>query len=88
VLGPIRQELWWYMPVQYGTGVSGVPDFVGCSRGRFFAVEAKAAGKRPSSLQAMTMEDIQVADGRVFVISGERDPELDALERWLRPLAL
>jgi hypothetical protein len=36
----------------------------------------------------MTMEDIQVADGRVFVISGERDPELDALERWLRPLAL
>jgi hypothetical protein len=87
VLGKVRPGLWWYMPVQYGTGVSGVPDFVGCSRGRFFAVEAKAAGKKPSALQRLALEDMELAEGKVFVITGERDPVLDELERWLRPIA-
>ena len=36
---------WWYMPVQNGMGVMGIPDFIICYQGRFVAVECKAPGK-------------------------------------------
>jgi len=34
------------MPVQNGMGVVGIPDFIVCWQGRFFAIETKAPGKR------------------------------------------
>jgi hypothetical protein len=87
LLGPIRSGLWWYMPAQNGRGVSGVPDFVGCSRGRFFAIEAKAPSKVPSAFQELVKEEMEAAEAEVFVISDRGDPELGRLERWLRPIA-
>jgi hypothetical protein len=83
VLGPIRPGLWWYMPVQYGRGVGGVPDFVGCARGTFFAVEAKASGEEPSPLQDLTMNELVGAEATVFVVDRKDSPELDLLRRWL-----
>ena len=28
---------WYFMPSQNGRGVTGIPDFVGCYKGRFFS---------------------------------------------------
>ena len=41
--------IWYYMPVQNGMGVVGIPDIIACWRGRFLAIETKAPGKRNST---------------------------------------
>ena len=40
-----EQGIWYYMPVQNGMGVVGIPDFICCAVGKFIAIEAKAPGK-------------------------------------------
>ena len=40
---------YFYMPVQNGMGVVGIPDIVGCYRGRFFGIETKAPNKTPTA---------------------------------------
>ena len=70
--------LWYNMPVPGGYGVSTL-DYVGCFRGRMFAIEAKAPGKKPTDRQRMMMEDIEYSGGKTFVIDGE----LTELEAWI-----
>lgn len=41
-----ERGIWFYMPVQNGMGVTGVPDFICCWRGSFLSIETKAPGKR------------------------------------------
>jgi hypothetical protein len=54
-LGP---DVWFYMPVQNGMGVTGIPDIIACIRGRFVAIETKAPGKAwnvsPNQLRQLT----------------------------------
>jgi len=40
----------WWMPPVNGYGTNGIPDFVGCYLGVFFAIEAK----RPGGLSGVT----------------------------------
>ena len=40
-----KTGIWYYMPVQNGMGVVGIPDFMCCADGKFIGVEAKAPGK-------------------------------------------
>lgn len=51
--------VWYYMPVQNGMGVVGIPDFVCCWQGRFLGIEAKAPGKRgtatPNQLRVLAL---------------------------------
>jgi len=42
-------NVWFYMPVQNGMGVVGIPDFICCRDGKFIAVECKAPGKISST---------------------------------------
>jgi hypothetical protein len=78
-------KVWYFMPFQGGFGFKGVPDYVGCRRGAFFSIEAKAKGKKPTALQDMCMDNIFVAHGVPFVIAGTdvNDPEWQRLERFL-----
>jgi hypothetical protein len=69
---------YWHMPVQSGLGAPSL-DFVGCVRGRFYAVEAKAKGKKPTPRQNITIMEMERAGGRVFVIDGDTT----VLELWL-----
>lgn len=64
-----RYKVYSYMPVPYGYGPTTL-DYLGCIRGKFFAVEAKAPGKKPTPLQNNTIERIRAAGGVAFVIDG------------------
>jgi hypothetical protein len=75
--------IWFYMPVQNGMGAA-VLDFMGAHRGRSFAIETKAPGKFPTERQLKTIDDMQRARIRVFVIDGERGCR--ELEAWINGL--
>jgi hypothetical protein len=68
------------MPVPVGFGRSTV-DFLGCHKGRFFAIEAKQPKSRPSTRQEGIISDIEAAGGTVFRIND--DVGLTALREWL-----
>lgn len=59
-----------FWPVQTGYGAATL-DCIGCFGGRFFSIETKAPGKKPTPRQELTMADINAARGAVFVI-GEK----------------
>lgn len=61
---------WYYMPVQNGMGVVGIPDFICCWEGRFLAIETKAPGKRggTSPNQKLRLAEIQASQGIAVVI--------------------
>lgn len=64
-------DCWFYMPVQNGMGVVGIPDIVGVINGRFFAIECKAPGKENNvtANQRATLQAITDAGGIAFVAS-------------------
>jgi hypothetical protein len=71
-----------YWPVPSGFGKRTI-DVLGCYRGLFFAIEAKRDGKQPTLLQVGTINDIEKAMGKTFVIAGEGSPVLGELRAWL-----
>lgn len=71
---------YWHMPVQNGMGAPTL-DFICCFKGRYFAIETKAPGKKPTPRQEITISEIEKAGGRVFVIDGD----YSELEEWLNP---
>lgn len=72
-LGTLSETPYYFFPATGGYGRSGVPDIVGCLRGRFFSIEVKAAGKVPTALQARELEMIKSAEGLAFVCAGVED---------------
>lgn len=59
---------YYFYPVTGGYGRSGVPDIVGCYRGKFFAIECKANGNTTTALQSMNLTNIKKAGGNCWVI--------------------
>jgi len=53
---------YYTMPVPSGYGMPML-DFVGCYKGKFFSIETKAPGKRPTPRQQQTLSDIQFKGG-------------------------
>lgn len=66
--------IWYYMPVQNGMGVVGIPDFICCYNGLMLAIETKAPGKRKdlSPNQENRIAEIRAAGGTVLVVD---DPQ-------------
>lgn len=64
----------------HGSGMmqAGLPDLIGCYRGRFFGVEVKMPGNKPSKIQRHIMRKIADAGGRVCVAYSVQDA-LDAI---------
>ena len=73
-------EAYWHMPVQNGMGAPSL-DFVGCHRGKFFAVETKAGNKQMTDRQRLTAKAMEDAGAVVFLINEETG--LPQLESWL-----
>lgn len=59
---------YYFYPVTSGFGSSGVPDIVGCYRGRFFGIECKANGNKPTELQRLNLNKIESTGGIALVI--------------------
>lgn len=62
--------IWYFMPMQNGFGVVGIPDFICCDNGRFFAIETKAPGRRKDTTanQDQRIAEILAAGGVAIVI--------------------
>jgi hypothetical protein len=71
--------VWYTMPVPGGYGMSTL-DYLGCYRGKFFAIETKAPGKKPTPRQEITMEDMNNAGAAVFIIDSD---DLTPLKDWV-----
>lgn len=68
-LRPSPTTGWYYMPVQNGMGVTGIPDFIGHYRSVFFAIETKAPGKLDnlSGPQEDRRDEIMCTSGSYFL---------------------
>jgi Holliday junction resolvase len=70
----VRQTLdalgvYHFSPAANGYGRMGIPDIIGCYRGRFFAVECKAGRGKPTELQLLELEHIREAGGIALVVN-------------------
>jgi hypothetical protein len=75
----IKSGCFWYPAVAGPYSVAGIPDYVGCSNGRFFGIEAKAPSKKPTALQLKRKTEIEAAGGKWFIVDGD----LAELMEWL-----
>ena len=73
-------DVWSDWPVPGGYGKPTL-DCIGCCRGRFFAVETKAPGKKMTQHQQMTAAWMMMAGGEVFLVYD--DATLLQLDMWL-----
>ena len=76
---------WFYMPVQNGMGITGIPDILACINGRFVGIETKAPGKLNTVTvnQAMQLDNIRKAAGFSIVVDSVHD-----LKIWLEKMGL
>lgn len=77
--------MYTYWPVPSGYGKTSL-DVLGCYRGRFFIVETKAPGKKPTLRQTTEMQNAERAMGKCFAIAGVDSPVFDELKAWLDDL--
>lgn len=74
---------YFFYPVMGGYGSSGVPDIVGCYKGKFFAIECKAGKNKPTPLQQKNIDRIAAQSGAVCVVNEEN---MDGVTAWLTTL--
>lgn len=64
-------DCYYFFPVTGGYGASGVPDIVGCFRGKFFAIECKAGKGKTTALQDKNLERIRACGGAAIIVNEE-----------------
>lgn len=72
---------YYFFPAMGAFGRAGVPDIVGCYKGRFFAVECKAGKNATTALQNEEINKIRTAKGVAFVINETNQQDLSF---WLK----
>jgi hypothetical protein len=67
----ILKELkaWYFLPVSAGYGVHGIPDIIGCYKGKFFGIECKAGKNTATPLQRRQLNAISNSEGISLVIN-------------------
>lgn len=74
---------YFFYPVTGGYGASGVPDIVGCYKGKFFAIECKAGTNKPTALQQKNIDAIAAQGGAVCVVN---EDNMESVTSWLTTL--
>jgi Holliday junction resolvase len=74
---------YFFYPVTGGYGGSGVPDIVGCYKGKFFAIECKAGKNKPTALQQKNIDSIAAQGGAVWVVN---EDNMEGVTSWLTTL--
>lgn len=87
--------IWFYMPMQNGMGVHGIPDLICCYEGLFIGIETKAPLKTPTTWeqrwnkatanQQNRMTEIQEAGGIAFV--ADDVSQVEEVLNGIKPLA-
>lgn len=72
---------YFFFPATHGYGRSGVPDIIGCYKGRFFAIECKAGKGTTTALQQRELRRIDEAGGAAIVIN---ENNIEELQTWLK----
>jgi hypothetical protein len=77
----ILKELgaYYFYPVTGGYGASGVPDIVGCYKGKFFAIECKAGKGKTTALQDKNIARIKETGGLAIVVNEDNISDVDKL---------
>jgi hypothetical protein len=73
-------KIYYDMPVPGGYGKRAL-DYIGCVDGKYFSIEAKKPGGKPTEIQHQTIKSMREAGAIVFVVSN--DEELAQLEYFL-----
>jgi hypothetical protein len=86
----VKKELdelgaYYFMPATGGFGRSGIPDFIGCHKGVFFAIECKAGKGIPTALQERELKNITKAGGKAWTIN---ETNVDSLSELLMGMSL
>jgi len=76
-----KYDAYYFFPAMGAFGRAGIPDIVGCYRGRYFAVECKAGKGKTTAIQEAEIKKIQRAQGCAFVIN---EDNIDLLEIYLK----
>lgn len=58
-----ERGVFFFMPAANGYGSTGILDFIGLYKGRFFAIEAKAGDNKPTALQYRFLDNVNNAGG-------------------------
>jgi len=75
--------IYHFSPFMAGMGRAGVPDIIGCHKGRFLGIECKAGKNTLTELQKRELLAIAAADGYTFVA---REDNLEELREELECL--
>ena len=76
-------KAYFFYPFSGGFGTSGIPDIVGCVNGKFFGIECKANGGKPTALQLHNLNMIQLCGGKAIVVD---ETNLHAVEELMQQL--
>ena len=81
----ILKELgaYYFYPFTGGYGASGVPDIIGCYKGRFFAIECKAGGGKTTALQDKNIAQIIAQGGLAIVVNEDNMEDVNELLRHI-----
>ena len=63
-----EKNIWYFMPSMNGYGRQGIPDFIGCVKGKFIAIEAKFNGNKTTLHQDRELFAIAAHEGKAFII--------------------
>jgi len=73
---------YYFMPIGGPYSRPGIPDIVGCYKGRYFAIECKAGKGKTTALQDKEINATQAAGGEAIVVNETNlDDVTDMLER-------
>jgi hypothetical protein len=74
----------WWIKIHGGPfQEAGIPDLLGCVDGKFFALEVKRPGEKPTQLQIEAMKDIKLAGGTVAVVETPKEA-INVVQKALR----
>lgn len=69
VFNSYGDDIWYFMPPANGYGRSGIPDFLGCYKGRMFAVETKFGNNQPTNNQVRELNNLKYNEAQVWIVN-------------------
>lgn len=73
-----------FSPAANGFGRTGIPDFICCVDGFFFAIECKAGTNKPTALQKLEISSITEAGGVAIVVNEDNLGDIAKIIEGLR----